>query len=336
MRLLVTGGAGFIGSNFIHFILKNRPEWNIVNFDCLTYAGNLANLADIGDSSNYRFVKGDIANPDDVKNIFGDSYDYVINFAAESHVDRSLYNPALFLQTNILGTRLLLDYALETGAKRFLQISTDEIYGSLGSEGYFSEKSPVLPNSPYAASKASADLICRSYFKTFNMPVVITRAGNNYGPYQFPEKLIPFFITKALNDEFLPLYGDGLNVRDWLYVEDHCRGILAALEKAKDGEIYNLGGGNEMTNLEITKSLLNFLNKPESLIKHVKDRPGHDRRYALDSTKAKEKLGWQPEMDFAEGLSKTIKWYCDNDKWLHDVQSGEYQKFYEIHYRERS
>jgi len=231
---------------------------------------------------------------------------------------------------------LLLDYALETGAKRFLQISTDEVYGSLGSEGYFSEKSPLLPNSPYAASKASADLICRSYFKTFEMPVVITRAGNNYGPYQFPEKLIPFFITRALNDEHLPLYGDGLNVRDWLYVEDHCRGILAALEKAEDGEIYNLGGSNEMTNMEITKSILNFLNKPESLIKHVKDRPGHDRRYALDSAKAKEKLGWQPEMDFTEGLAKTIKWYCDNDKWLHDVQSGEYQKFYKIHYRERS
>lgn len=335
MKILVTGGAGFIGSNFIRFVLENRPDWEVVNFDALTYAGNLASLADVADCKNYRFFKGDISNPDDIQMVFGERFDYIANFAAESHVDRSLYDPSLFLKTNVLGTQLLLNQALETGIKRFLHVSTDEVYGSLGPEGYFSETSPLEPNSPYSASKASADLVCRSYHMTFDMPVVITRAGNNYGPYQFPEKLIPFFITKALNDEPLPLYGDGLNVRDWLHVEDHCQGILTVFEKGKDGETYNIGGGNEMTNLEITRMILSILGKPESLIKFVKDRPGHDRRYALDYTKVKKALGWQPKMKFTEGLKKTINWYCNNQKWWKDVLSGQYRQFYKLHYKER-
>ena len=335
MRILVTGGAGFIGSNFIHFLLGKRPDWQIINLDKLTYAGNLANLSDIVDDNRYQFVKGDICDDGDVAGVFRNGFDYVVNFAAESHVDRSLYEPSLFLRTNILGTQVLLENSLKSGVKRFAQISTDEIYGSLGPVGYFAEDSPMAPNSPYAASKASADLLCRSYYKTFNMPVVVTRAGNNYGPYQFPEKLIPFFLTRALKDEPLPLYGDGLNVRDWLYVEDHCEGILTVLEKGRDGESYNIGGGNERTNLEITKKILEILGKSESLIEFVKDRPGHDRRYALDYRKVKMELGWQPKKEFSQGLSETIEWYRKNRQWWRDILSGDYMKFYELHYRER-
>jgi dTDP-glucose 4,6-dehydratase len=335
MRILVTGGAGFIGSNFIHYILETRSGWEIVNIDKLTYAGNLANLEDIADNPRYTFIKGDICDPADVERAFEEGIDYVVNFAAESHVDRSLYDPGLFLQTNIRGTLVLLEHSLKGPVKRFLQISTDEVYGSLGPDGYFSEESGMAPNSPYAASKASADLICRAYFKTFDIPVVITRAGNNYGPYQFPEKLIPFFLTKALTDEPLPLYGDGLNVRDWLHVEDHCEGILAVLERGENGEIYNIGGGNEKTNLEITRNILKILGKSESLIKFVKDRPGHDRRYALDYGKIRQRIGWQPKKDFTEGLSETIDWYRRHEKWWKDIASGEYMKFYELHYRER-
>ncbi|UCE66227.1 MAG: dTDP-glucose 4,6-dehydratase [Candidatus Zixiibacteriota bacterium] len=336
MKIMVTGGAGFIGSNFIHYILKKRPDWEVTNFDSLTYAGNLANLKDVENNPNYKFVKGDISDPDDVERLFSSEYDFLINFAAESHVDRSLYNPGLFLKTNILGTQLLLNYALEKGIKRFLHVSTDEVYGSLGPDGYFGESSPLAPNSPYAASKASADMICRSYYKTFDMPVIITRAGNNYGPYQFPEKLIPFFITRALKNEPLPLYGDGLNVRDWLYVEDHCDAIFTVLEKGNFGEIYNIGGGNEKTNLEITRLVLETLNKPESLIKYVKDRPGHDRRYALDINKINSELDWSPKMDFETGIQKTVGWYLENQKWWEDILSGEYTRFYELHYKERS
>lgn len=335
MRVLVTGGAGFIGSDFIRFLLKERPGWQILNFDKLTYAGNLANLEDIEDNTGYNFIKGDICDPTDVARAFESKFDYVVNFAAESHVDRSLYDPGIFLKTNILGTQVLLDHSLKGGVKRFLQVSTDEVYGSLGKEGYFSEDNPMAPNSPYAASKASADLMCRAFYKSFGLPVLITRAGNNYGPYQFPEKLIPFFLTKALNDEPVPLYGDGLNVRDWLYVRDHCTGILTVLEKGKEGESYNIGGGNERTNIEITKKILEILGKPESLIKFVKDRPGHDRRYALDYGKIKNELGWEPKMDFAKGLAETIEWYRKNDKWRQDIKSGEYMKFYELHYKER-
>lgn len=336
MRILVTGGAGFIGSNFIHYILRERPDWKIVNLDILTYAGNLANLDDIAGDPQYTFIKGDICEIGDVEKAFEGEINFVVNFAAESHVDRSLYDPGIFLKTNILGTQILLEQSMKSGVKRFLQVSTDEIYGSLGPDGYFDEESPMAPNSPYAASKASADLLCRSYFKSFHMPVVITRAGNNYGPYQFPEKLIPFFLTKALKDEPLPLYGDGMNVRDWIFVEDHCAGILTVLEKGENGQSYNIGGGNERTNLEITRKILEILGKPESLIKFVKDRPGHDRRYALDYGKIRDKLGWAPAKDFSQGLAETIEWYRRNDKWWRDVLSGEYMKFYKLHYRERS
>ncbi len=335
MRVLVTGGAGFIGSDFIHFLLKQRPDWQIINFDKLTYAGNLANLEDIEDNSSYNFIKGDICDPTDVARVFESKFDYVVNFAAESHVDRSLYDPGIFLKTNILGAQVLMEHSLKGGVRRFLQVSTDEVYGSLGKGGYFSEDNPMAPNSPYAASKASADLMCRAFYKSFGMPVLITRAGNNYGPHQFPEKLIPFFLTKALNDEPVPLYGDGLNVRDWLYVRDHCEGILTVLEKGKEGESYNIGGGNERTNIEITKKILEIIGKPESLIKFVKDRPGHDRRYALDYGKIKKELGWEPKMEFANGLAETIEWYRKNDKWRRDIKSGEYMKFYDLHYRER-
>ena len=335
MKILITGGAGFIGSNFIHLIREKRPDWEIVNFDLLTYAGNLANLEDIIDNKNYRFVKGDISNPGDVRNLFSEKFEYVVNFAAETHVDRSLYDPGLFLKTNVGGTQLLLNEALKSGVLKFLHVSTDEVYGSLGADGSFTETSPLSPNSPYAASKASADLICRSYFKTFDMPVVIARASNNYGPCQFPEKLIPFFITKALTDESLPLYGDGLNIRDWLYVEDCCRGILTVLENGRDGEVYNTGGQCEMTNLEITRMILDILGKPESLIKFVEDRPAHDRRYALDNGKIEKELAWRPKIEFADGLKKTIEWYDGNRKWWEEIISGQYRQFYDLHYKNR-
>ncbi len=334
MKLLVTGGAGFIGSNFIHYLMKQRPGWKIVNFDALTYAGNPANLTAADDNPDYRFVKGDISNVDEVEQVFASGFDYAVNFAAESHVDRSLYDPGLFFKTNVVGTQILLEQAKKSGVRRFLHVSTDEVYGSLGSDGYFSEESPLAPSSPYAASKASADLICGAYHKTYGFPVIVTRAGNNYGPYQFPEKLIPFFVTKAIRDESLPLYGDGLNVRDWLYVEDHCDGLLTVLEGGTDGGFYNIGGGNEMTNIEITNRILEILGKPKSLITPVKDRPGHDRRYALDCSKIKMELGWEPRTDFADGLVRTAKWYLANEKWWRDILDGAYLEFYEKHYRE--
>lgn len=336
MRIIVTGGAGFIGSNFIRHIVKNRPDWQVTNFDALTYAGNLANLEDVEENKNYNFLKGDISEQKDVEKLFTSEYDYLVNFAAETHVDRSLYNPTLFMKTNVLGTQLLLSFALEKGVKRFVHISTDEVYGSLDGKGMFDESSPFRPNSPYSSSKASADMICRSYYKTFDMPVIITRGGNNYGPFQFPEKFIPFFITKALKDEPLPLYGDGLNVRDWMHVEDHCEAILTVLEKGEIGEVYNIGADNRKTNLEITRLILEILGKSEDLIKFVKDRPGHDRRYALNCEKIKSELGWSARIDFAEGLQKTVEWYRDNRKWCEDVISGDYLKFYELHYKERS
>ena len=334
MKILVTGGAGFIGSNFIHLIRGKRPGWEVVNFDLLTYAGNLANLEDIT-GKNYRFVKGDISNPRDVASLFSEKFEYVVNFAAETHVDRSLYDPGLFLKTNVVGTQSLLNEALKSGVLKFLHVSTDEVYGSLGPEGSSAETSSLSPNSPYAASKASADLICRSYFKTFDMPVVIARASNNYGPNQFPEKLIPFFITRAVGDESLPLYGEGLNVRDWLFVEDCCRAILTVLENGRDGEIYNAGGRCEMTNLEITRMILDILGKPADLIKFVEDRPAHDHRYALDNSKIEEELAWRPEIEFADGLKKTIDWYKNNRKWWEEIISGQYRKFYDLHYKNR-
>jgi dTDP-glucose 4,6-dehydratase len=332
MKILVTGGAGFIGSNFIKYILSHYPHYKIVNLDKLTYAGNLDNLSDIEDNPNYQFIKGNICDQKLVEKVVEDKIDVIVNFAAETHVDRSIYDPKIFVETNVLGTQVLLESALKFKIERFVQISTDEVYGSLGKQGTFSESSPLLPNSPYSASKASADLLVRSYFKTFGLPAIITRCTNNYGPYQFPEKLIPLFITNALFGQELPIYGDGLYVRDWIYVEDHCKALDLILHKGKIGEIYNISGSCEKTNLEITELILEKLNKPKSLIKHVKDRPAHDRRYALDSSKIRNELGWKPEASFEEGITKTVDWYTANQKWWQKIKTGEYLEYYHKHY----
>lgn len=332
MKILVTGGAGFIGSNFIRHIFSEYVHYHIVNLDKLTYAGNLDNLSDVENHPNYQFVKGDICDTDLVNRIVGDGIQAMVHFAAESHVDRSLYDPQIFVKTNVLGTQILLESALKFKIDRFIQVSTDEVYGSLGKEGSSTESSPLLPNSPYSASKASADLLVRSYFKTFRLPAIITRCTNNYGPYQFPEKLIPLFITNALQDLSLPIYGDGLYVRDWIYVEDHCKALDTILHKGKVGEIYNIGGGNEKNNLEITDLILKKLNKPKSLIKYVKDRPAHDRRYSLDCSKIGAELDWKPETPFEEGISKTADWYVTHRDWWQKIKSGEYLKYYEKHY----
>lgn len=341
MKLLVTGGAGFIGSNFIRHIFITYPKYQIVNLDALTYAGNLENLQDIaeteggGPQARYQFIKGDIGDAALVNRIVASGIDAIVNFAAESHVDRSIDNAGVFVSTNVLGTQVLLDAALRHKVGRFIQISTDEVYGSLGTEGKFVETTPLAPNSPYSASKAGADLLVRSYFETFKLPALITRCSNNYGPYQFPEKLIPLFITNALSDQQLPLYGDGLNVRDWIHVADHCAAIDRVLHQGRPGEIYNIGGNCEKTNREITHTILNELDKPETLIKHVKDRPGHDRRYAIDCTKLCQELGWSQKYDFQSGMKKTIRWYLDNQQWWTRVKSGEYQEFYQRWYGER-
>lgn len=334
MKLLVTGGAGFIGSNFIRYILKNYRHYQIINLDKLTYAGNLDNLSEIESKPNYKFIKGDICDQKLVEELVSDNIDAILNFAAETHVDRSLYEPESFVKTNITGTQVLLEASLKFKLQRFIQISTDEVYGSI-EEGNFTEDSHLLPNSPYSASKAGADLLVRSYFKTFKLPALITRSSNNYGPYQFLEKLIPLFITNALEDKDLPVYGDGLYIRDWIYVEDNCRGIDLVLHKGKEGGIYNLGAGAEKTNLEITHLILKYLGKPESLIKHVKDRPAHDRRYAMDCTKAENEVGFEPKVGLEEGLKKTVEWYLNNKNWWEKVKSGEYLKYYERHYLKR-
>ena len=331
MKILVTGGAGFIGSNFVKYILAKYPNYKIVNLDKLTYAGNLDNLSDVEDNPNYQFIKGDICDQKLVERIVEDKIDVITNFAAETHVDRSIYDPKIFVKTNVLGTQVLLESALKFKIDKFIQISTDEVYGTL-TEGFFTESSPLLPNSPYSASKASSDLLVRSYFKTFGLPALITRSTNNYGPYQFPEKLIPLFITNALSGQELPLYGDGLYVRDWLYVEDHCKALDLVLHKGKIGEIYNISASHEKTNLEITELILKRLNQPKSLIKHVKDRPAHDRRYALDSFKIRNELGFRPDASFEEGLSKTVDWYIANQKWWQKIKSGEYLEYYQKHY----
>ncbi|MHC4713194.1 MAG: dTDP-glucose 4,6-dehydratase [Planctomycetota bacterium] len=331
-KIFVTGGCGFIGSNFIHYILAQRPDVEIVNFDKLTYAGNLENLAGVEKDARYSFVKGDIADRGAVEATLTADIDAVVNFAAETHVDRSILDAGDFIRTNVLGTQVLLEVARARGVERFIQISTDEVYGSLGPTGYFTEETPLAPNSPYSASKASGDLIGRSYFHTFGFPVIVTRCSNNFGPYQFPEKLIPLFVTNALADEVLPLYGDGMNVRDWIYVDDHSSAILAVLEKGEPGEVYNIGGGNERANVDITKTILSILGKPESLITFVKDRPGHDRRYAIDSTKVESALGWAPEHSFEEAIERTVKWYVDNPTWWQHVKSGEYMEYYRKQY----
>jgi len=336
MKLLVTGGAGFIGSNFVRYMVNKYPEYTIYNLDLLTYAGNLENLKDIEDKPNYKFVKGDIADRTFVQELFEkEQFDYVLNFAAESHVDRSITNPEIFVQTNIQGTLALLDAARAIGVKKYLQVSTDEVYGTLGETGYFTEETPLAPNSPYSASKTGADLLVRAYNETYGLPVNITRCSNNYGPYHFPEKLIPLMIINALHDKELPIYGDGLNVRDWLHVEDHCQAIDLVLHKGRDGEVYNVGGNNERTNIDIVKTILKQLDKPESLIKFVTDRPGHDRRYAIDATKLRTELGWEPKYTFETGIKQTIDWYLNNKEWWQNIISGEYQEYFKSQYGDR-
>ncbi|MCP4549079.1 MAG: dTDP-glucose 4,6-dehydratase [bacterium] len=334
--LLVTGGCGFIGSNFIHLLRRERPDLEILNLDLLTYAGNLENLAALEGDEKLQFVKGDIADSRFVENLFETKdIDQIVHFAAESHVDRSILGPGIFIRSNIQGTQVLLEAARKNwseGEGRFVMVSTDEVYGSLGPTGLFREDTPLDPSSPYSASKASADLICQSYFRTFGFPVVNTRCSNNYGPYQFPEKLIPLIILRAGRDESLPVYGDGLNIRDWIHVEDHCRGILAVLDGGELGKVYNIGSDNERTNIEIIRLILDNLGKSEDLIEFVKDRPGHDRRYAMDSTFIEQSLGWRPEVDFSEGIAATIKWYRDNPEWLERVISGAYKEYYSRQY----
>lgn len=335
-KILVTGGAGFIGSNFINYIIKNRDDVFIVNLDKLTYAGNLENLKESENKSNYRFVKGDITNHEIVDYIFQKySIKHVINFAAESHVDRSILGSEVFFKTNVIGTNVLLEAARRYEVEKYVQISTDEVYGSLGAEGLFTEQTPISPNSPYSSSKASADMMALSFYHTFGLPVVVTRCSNNYGQYQFPEKLIPLMIINALNGKKLPVYGDGLNVRDWIYVIDHNKAAELVWEKGKVGEVYNIGASREMKNIEIVKLILENLNKSEDLIEYVKDRPGHDRRYAIDSTKIQTELGWKPECKFEDAMTKTIEWYLQNKNWWERIISGEYQQYYNLLYNKR-
>ncbi|HEY7425348.1 MAG TPA: dTDP-glucose 4,6-dehydratase, partial [Gemmataceae bacterium] len=315
ISMLVTGGCGFIGSNFIHFLLEAEPEVHVVNFDALTYAGNLANLADVANHPRYRFVHGDITDRAAVTAAMRDVHS-IVHFAAESHVDRSIQDSGPFVHTNILGTQVLLDAARAAGVARFVHVSTDEVYGSLGATGFFREDTPLAPNSPYAASKAASDLLVHSYIHTFHFPALITRCSNNYGPYQFPEKLIPLFISNLLRDEPVPVYGDGQNVRDWIHVRDHCSGIHAVWRRGKVGEVYNLGGRSERTNLQLTHALLEALGKPTSLIRYVPDRPGHDRRYAIDCGKSERELGWRPDVVFEDGLRETIAWYRAHGDWI--------------------
>lgn len=341
-NILVTGGAGFIGSNFVKHMLSTY-EYHIINLDALTYAGNLENLTDIEEHPNYTFIKGDIRNRELLEELFNQyKIDTVVNFAAESHVDRSIENPEIFLTTNVLGTQALLDTAkkywkinpedkycreYKEGVK-FLQVSTDEVYGTLGKEGMFTETTPLAPNSPYSASKTSADLVVRAYYETFGMPINITRCSNNYGPYQFPEKLIPLMINNCLNDHQLPVYGDGMQIRDWLHVKDHCTGIDIVLHKGKIGEIYNIGGNNEKANIEIVKLIIKELGKSEELITYVKDRPGHDRRYAIDNSKITRELGWKPSYTFEQGIKETIEWYLSHKEWIEHIVTGNYANYY--------
>lgn len=348
-KILVTGGAGFIGSNFLNIMTKKYPEYLFVNVDNLTYAGNMKNILDIDNLQNYKFIKADITEREVIERIFEEyDIDTVINFAAESHVDRSIENPKVFLTTNVLGTQVLLECAkkywsynpsdkhctkYKLGSK-FIQVSTDEVYGELGKTGLFHESLPLLPNSPYSASKASADLIVRSYHETFALPMNITRCSNNYGPYQFPEKLIPLMINNCLNDKELPVYGDGLQVRDWLHVSDHCEAIDTVLHYGQDGEIYNIGGNNEKANIDIVKLIINELGKSEDLISYVQDRPGHDKRYAIDNTKISKELGWKPVYTFEEGIIETIQWYLKNVDWVNNIVSGEYTNYYEKMYQQ--
>ena len=339
MKVLVTGGAGFIGSNFIFYMREKHPDYELVCLDKLTYAGNLETLASVMDAPNFKFIRGDIADREAVYEIFeAEKPDVVVNFAAESHVDRSIENPSVFLETNVMGTQVLLDACRKYGVERYHQVSTDEVYGDLPLDRpdlFFTEQTPLHTSSPYSASKASADLLCNAYQRTYGLPITISRCSNNYGPYQFPEKLIPLMIANALTDKPLPVYGEGLNVRDWLYVEDHCAAIDLILEKGKVGQVYNIGGHNEMRNIDIVKRILDFLGKPESLITHVTDRKGHDMRYAIDPAFIHQELGWLPKTKFEDGIQRTIQWYLDNRSWWENIVNGEYQSYYERMYGSR-
>lgn len=339
MKMLITGGAGFIGSNFVFHMRKAHPDYDLICVDKLTYAGNLATLAPVMEDPKFTFVKADIADRAAMEETFSSLRpDVVVNFAAESHVDRSIENPGVFLETNVMGTQVLLDASRKYGVQRYHQVSTDEVYGDLPLDRpdlFFTEQTPLHTSSPYSASKASADLLCTAYQRTYGMPITISRCSNNYGPYQFPEKLIPLMIANALADKSLPVYGQGINVRDWLYVEDHCRAIDLILEKGKVGNVYNIGGHNEMRNIDIVKIILKELGKPERLITHVTDRKGHDMRYAIDPTFIHQELGWLPETKFADGIHKTIQWYLDNRAWWENIVNGEYQTYYERMYGNR-
>ncbi|MCR5047670.1 MAG: dTDP-glucose 4,6-dehydratase [Saccharofermentans sp.] len=339
MNIIVTGGAGFIGSNFVFHMLKAHPDYRIICLDKLTYAGNLSTLEPVMDNPNFRFVKADICDKEAVDKLFAEEKpDIVVNFAAESHVDRSIENPQIFLETNIIGTSVLMDASRKYGVKRYHQVSTDEVYGDLPLDRpdlFFTEQTPIHTSSPYSSSKAGADLLVLAYYRTYGLPVTISRCSNNYGPYHFPEKLIPLMIIRALHDESLPVYGDGLNVRDWLYVEDHCKAIDLIIHNGKVGEVYNVGGHNEMANIDIVKLILKELGKSEDLITYVTDRAGHDRRYAIDPTKIHNDLGWLPETKFADGIVKTIRWYLDNEAWWQPIISGEYLNYYEKMYGDK-
>ena len=339
MRIFVTGGAGFIGSNFVFHMLGKYPDYEIVCLDKLTYAGNLSTLEPVMSNPNFRFVKADICDKEAVDKLFEEEKpDIVVNFAAESHVDRSIENPQIFLETNIIGTSVLMDASRKHGVKRYHQVSTDEVYGDLPLDRpdlFFTEQTPIHTSSPYSSSKAGADLLVLAYHRTYGLPVTLSRCSNNYGPYHFPEKLIPLMIIRALHDESLPVYGDGLNVRDWLYVEDHCKAIDLIIHNGKVGEVYNVGGHNEMANIDIVKLILKELGKSEDLITYVTDRAGHDRRYAIDPTKIHNDLGWLPETKFADGIVKTIKWYLENESWWQPIISGEYQNYYEKMYGDK-
>jgi len=338
MKLLITGGCGFIGTNFVRLMLAKHPDWSIVNLDKLTYAGNRLNLMDLEQNEErYNFIQGDICDRDLVMDILADqSIDAVVNFAAESHVDRSINDPSPFVTTNVVGAQNLMECARQRNIGRFVHVSTDEVYGTLGETGKFTESTPLAPNSPYSSSKAGADLMARAYFETYGFPILVTRCSNNYGPYQFPEKLIPLMFLNAKADKPLPVYGDGMNVRDWIYVDDHCLGVELTLTKGREGQAYNFGGDAEEANITVIKTLLSILGKPESLITYVTDRPGHDKRYAMDFSLAQKELGFAPTLNFADGLKKTLDWYEANTEWLEQVQSGEYRTFMDSWYEERA
>ncbi len=338
MKILVTGGCGFIGSNFIRYFLKSYPNDTLINVDKLTYAGNLENLSDLSQSPHYHFFRGDITDAPRMEELINKGVDAIINFAAESHVDRSIEDPSAFMKTNVFGTFVLLEAirkVFPTQRIRFIHISTDEVYGSLGETGAFTEETPFAPNSPYSASKAAADMLVRAYHRTYGLPSVITRSSNNFGPYQFPEKLIPLMISNAIEDKELPIYGDGMYIRDWIYVEDHCQALDVVLQHGREGEVYNIGGRSERPNLVVAQTILNRLGKPPSLLRFVTDRPGHDRRYAIDFSKIERELGWKPTVSFEEGISRTIEWYLIHREWWKKIKTGEYLNYYNRMYKNR-